>query len=136
MLRAKKGFLLLEVIVSIAIITGGLVFVTRVYSTAKYAIQRSFILFKSALLLESRMFEFEEKGKIESDFKDGGTFKDDKDYSWSMSSAAAPRDELLGQDLNLDIVTLEVTRTKDTKEKKSYITKYFLTTYLNDKKNK
>lgn len=130
----RKAFLLLEVMVSIAIITGGLVFVTRVYSTAKYAIQRSFVMFRSGLLLESEMFEFEEKGKIESDFKDGKEFKEDKDYSWTISTTPLPRDPVLIQKLDLNLVTLEVSRDKDRSEGKSYITKYFLTTYLNDKK--
>lgn len=130
----KRGFLLLEVVVSIAIITGGLVFVTRVYSTAKYAIQRSFVLFRSSLLLESKMFEFEEKGAIESDFKDGKVFSDDKDYSWSVSSTAVPKDPVLAQPLELNLVKLEVSRDKDRDERKSYITKYSSTTYLGNKK--
>ena len=134
-MNKKKGFLLLEVIVSIAIITSGLVFVTRVYSTAKYAIQRSFVLFKSSLLLESKMFEFEEKGKIESDFTDGKTFSDDRDYSWSIRTVPAPEDPILKQKLGLNIITLEVSRLKDIAERKSYVTKYFLTTYLDDKKS-
>lgn len=131
----KKGFLLLEVIVSIVVITTGLVFVTRVYSTAKYAIQRSSALFESSLLLESKMFEFEEKGKIERDFKEGKQFDEDRGYSWLISTEEVPRDPLLGQKLNLNIVTLEVSRQKDREEKKSYISKYSLTTYLNNKKN-
>lgn len=130
----KKGFLLLEVIVSIAVITGGLIFVTRVYSTAKYAIQRSFVLFRSSLLLESKMFEFEDKGMIESDFKDGKAFSDDRDYSWSISTAEVPKDPVLAQPLGLNLVTLEVSRDKDREEKRSYITKYFIATYLNIKK--
>ena len=133
-MKSKKGFLLLEVIVSIAIITGGLVFVTRVYSTAKYALQRSFVMFKTSLLLESRMFEFEEKGKVEADFKDKREFSDDRDYSWSISASAVPKDPELNQKLDLCSVTLEVSRMKDREEKRSYITAYSITTYLNEKK--
>ena len=132
----KKGFLLLEVIVSIVIITSGLLFVMRVYSTARYAIQRSLILFESGLLLESGMFEFEEKGKIESDLKDGKQFPQESPYSWSVKTEEAPKDPALGQKLDLDIVTFEVSRHKDRQERKSYVSKYFLTTYLNDKKNR
>jgi len=135
-LSDKKGFLLLEVIVSIVIITSGLLFVMRVYSTARYAIQRSLILFESGLLLESGMFEFEEKGKIESDLKDGKQFPQESPYSWSVKTEEAPKDPALGQKLDLDIVTFEVSRHKDRQERKSYVSKYFLTTYLNDKKNR
>lgn len=130
----KRGFLLLEVIVSIAIITGGLVFVSRVYSTAKHAIQRSFVLFGSSLLLESKMFEFEERQNIKSDFKDRKKFSDDRDYLWAISTVPVPADETLRQALDLNIVTLEVSRMKDRDEKKSYITRYYLTTYLNNKR--
>lgn len=133
-MRDKRGFLLLEVIVSIVIITSGLLFVMRVYSTARYAIQRSSVLFESGLLLESKMFEFEEKGKIEKDFKDGKQFSRESGYSWLIKTEEAPKDPVLGQKLDLNIVTLEVSRHRDREEKKSYISKYFLTTYLNDKK--
>ncbi|MCX5667985.1 MAG: prepilin-type N-terminal cleavage/methylation domain-containing protein [Candidatus Omnitrophica bacterium] len=132
----KKGFLLLEVIVSIVIITSGLLFVMRVYSTARYAIQRSSVLFESGLLLESKMFEFEEKGEIEKDLKDGKQFSRESGYSWSIKTEEAPKDPVLEQKLDLDIVTLEVSRHRDKEERKSYLSKYFLTTYLNDKKNR
>ena len=81
------------------------------------------------------MFEFEEKGKIESDFTDGKTFSDDRDYSWSIRTVPAPEDPILKQKLGLNIITLEVSRLKDIAERKSYVTKYFLTTYLDDKKS-
>ena len=131
----KKGFLLLEVIVSIVIITSGLLFVMRVYSTARYAIQRSSVLSESGLLLESKMFEFEEKGEIEKDRKDGKQFSRESGYSWLIKTEEAPQDPVLGQKLDIDIVTLEVSRHRDREEMKSYVSKYFLTTYLNDKKN-
>ena len=126
----KRGFLLLEVIVAIAILTGGLVFVTRVYSTAKYAIQRSFVIFRSGLLLESRMFEFEEKGKIRDYLKEGKVFSDDRDYSWRLSAAPVARDPVLQESLGLDSVILEVSRNRDKEEKRSYITMYSIATYL------
>ena len=134
-MSGKKGFLLLEVIVSIVIITSGLLFVMRVYSTARYAIQRSSALFESGLLLESKMFEFEEKGKIESDIKEGKQFSRESGYSWLIKTEEAPKDPVLEQKLDLNIVTLEVSRHRDKEERKSYVSKYFLTTYLNDKKN-
>ncbi|MFA5500040.1 MAG: type II secretion system protein [Candidatus Omnitrophota bacterium] len=125
-----KGFLLLEVVVSIAIITGALVFVVRAYTTAKYALQRSSVMFTSSLLLENQMFEFEEKGSIESDYKDGRDFPDDKDYSWSVSAVKTDTDPVLNQKLGLNLVTLEVSRNRDRKEARSYITKYGIATYL------
>jgi type II secretory pathway component PulJ len=134
MLSDKKGFLLLEVIVSIVLITSGLLFVIRVYSTARYAIQRSSVLFESTLLLESGMFEFEEKGEIERGLKDGKQFSRESQYSWLIKTEEAPEDPVLERKLDLNIVTFEVSRHRDREEKKPYISKYFLTTYLNDKK--
>lgn len=117
-------------VVSIAIITGALVFVVRAYTTAKYALQRSSVMFTSSLLLENQMFEFEEKGSIESDYKDGRDFPDDKDYSWSVSAVKTDTDPVLNQKLGLNLVTLEVSRNRDRKEARSYITKYGIATYL------
>ena len=130
-MNSRKGFLLLEVMVAIAILTGGLVVVTRVYNTAKHAIQRSFVMFRAGLLLESKMYEFEEKGMIKEDFKDGKDFTDEKDYSWLISSAPVLKDPVLAQKLNINSVKMEVARHKDKEDKRSYITKYYLTTYLN-----
>lgn len=130
----KRGFLLLEVIVSIAIIAGALVFVTRVYATAKYALQRSSVMLVSSLLLESSMFEYEEKREIGSDFKDSKEFAGDKGYSWAINSVGTGRDPVLNQKLDLNIVTMEVLRNKDRDERKSYITKYYITTYLFNKR--
>lgn len=121
-------------IVSIVIITSGLLSVMRVYSTTRYAIQRSLVLFESSLLLESKMFEFEEKGKIERDLKDGKQFSRESGYSWLINTEEPPKDPVLGQKLDLNIVTLEVSRHRDREEKKSYVSKYLLTTYLDDKR--
>lgn len=129
-MNKNKGFLLLEVVVSIAIITSALVFVVRAYTTAKYALQRSSVMFISSLLMENEMFEFEEKSSIETDYKDGKDFPDNKDYSWSISAVSTDLDPVLNQKLGLNIVTLEVSRNKDKEERRSYITKYSLTTYL------
>lgn len=134
-MKSSKGFLLLEVIVSIVIITSGLLFVIRVYSTARYAIQRSRVLFESGLLMESQMFEFEEKGRIESDFKYGKQFANDSPYSWAIKTQELPMDQVLKSKLNLNIVTLEISRHRDREENRSYVSKYFLTTYLNNMKN-
>jgi len=130
-LNNEKGFLLLEVMVSIAVLAGGLVFITRAYSTAKNVVQRSSVMFNSCLLMESRIFEFEEKQRIKEDFKGGNDFSENRDYSWLIDSTPVPRDPAFGQKLNINLVTLEVSRNKDIREKRSYITRYSLITYLN-----
>ena len=127
--------MLLEIMVSIIIITTGLVYVMRVYSTSNYAINRSLVLFESSLLLESKMFEFEEKSGIESNFKKAEEFSDNEGYSWSINTEPLAVDPVIGQKLDLNTATLEISRLKDIKERRAYLTKYSLTTYLNNKSN-
>ena len=63
-MKGNRGFLLLEVIVTIAIITCGLIFVMKTYTISSQVIKNSKDLFKFSLLLEEQMFGFEEKGVI------------------------------------------------------------------------
>ena len=118
-MKDNKGFLLLEVIVSIVIITSALLFVTRSYSVSKQAIERSRDLFKSGLLLEEEMFAFEEKGEIGEGSKEG-EFSNNKDYFWKINAAPTA---------NLNTVTLSVFRRNNPQEV------YSLYTYLNKPKS-
>jgi len=125
----RKGFLLLEVMISIIVITGGLLFVMRVYSTAKEALGRSRTLFKHSLLLEEKIFDFEEKGMIEED-TDRGHFPDLKDYFWEVNAASlAPQGQELG---DLCSVKLGVYYGNSSSEAGPPY-KYYLFTYLNKK---
>ena len=125
-MRSRRGFLLLEVMVSIIVITGGLLFVMRVYSTAKEALDRSRALFKNSLLLEEKIFDFEEKGVIEEGTQ-SGRFTDAKDYSWQAGATPLSLDDIDLNDLN--VVSLGVFNNKA-----SPPDKYFLFTYLYKKK--
>ncbi len=118
-MKNNEGFLLLEVIVSIVVITSALLFVTRSYSVSKQAIERSRDLFKSGLLLEEEMFAFEEKGEIGEGSKEG-EFSDNKDYLWKINAVPAA---------NLNTVALSVYRRNNPQEV------YSLYTYLNKPKN-
>jgi len=115
----NRGFLLLEVIISIVIITSALLFVTRSYSVSKQAIERSRALVKSSLLLEEEIFAFEETGEI-GEGSGEGEFNDSKDYLWKISAAPAA---------NLNTVTLSIFRRNNPQEI------YSLYTYLNKPKS-
>src|SRR3989338_8470736 len=95
----NKGFLLLEVMVSIVIVAAGLLYVTRVYSTANEIVKRSQALFEYGLLMEDRMFEYEEKGGIKEETIQGNfsELKDRKDIFWKIT----PKN--LSQELDVDI---------------------------------
>ncbi len=121
----RRGFLLLEVMASIVVITGGLLFVMRVYSTAKQALDRSRALFKYSLLLEEKIYDFEERGAV-AEGRDQGRFPALKDYSWEVTAdPLAPQGQYLG---DLCGVRLNVFYSKS-----SPPDKYTLFTYLNKK---
>lgn len=122
-MNPKKGFLLLEVIISIVIITAGILFIVRSYSSSKNAIEKSRELFEASLLLEKKMWEFEEKGEIEEGEKTGD-FEDEEGYSWNMK-ASRPENS----DLNLAV--LSVFQTENPLD-----TSYSVSTYLRNKTEK
>ena len=116
--------------VAIVVITSGLLFVMRVYSTAKEALNRSRTFFKYSLLLEEKIFDFEERGLIEEG-KDQDHFPGANDYFWE---AKADTLAMQGQELgDLCAVKLDVFRRKDSSQS-GPAEKYSLFTYLNKKK--
>jgi hypothetical protein len=113
----------MEVMVSIVVITGGILFVMRVYSTAREAINRSGILFENSLLLEDKMYEYEERGVIEED-TDSGHFAGQDNSLWEIEATS-----LEGEDSNLkDICKVRLSTFKAKGQK------YPLFTYLEKKK--
>ena len=126
-MRTKRGFLLLEVMASIVIITGGLLFVMRVYSVARMALERSHSLLKNSLLLEEKAFDLEEKGILEEGM-DTGHFSGSNDYSWQVNAYPLSEDNPSLSDLN--VLELGVLNNKT-----SQPYKYFIFTYLNKKRS-
>ncbi|MDD5135754.1 MAG: hypothetical protein PHX20_01680 [Candidatus Omnitrophica bacterium] len=130
MRRCKKGILLLEVMVAIVVITGGLLFVMRVYSTAKEALYRSRDLFKYSLLLEEKMYDFEERCKIE-DGREHDHFPDLREYQWeTVAEPLAPEGQVLCDlcSLKLDVFY------KSGSSSAGQSDKYYLFTYIPRKK--
>lgn len=116
----KKGFLLLEVIMSLVIVTAGLLYVGRVYSTVSDVIGRSRTLFISALLLEEKLFDFQVKGKAEPGTADG-EFDGHKGYRWHSAAGPASR-----ENPDLFRITIDVSDDKSIGESD----KYNLETYI------
>ena len=125
-MRTKRGFLLLEVMASIVIITGGLLFVMRVYSVARMALERSHSLLKNSLLLEEKAFDLEEKGIVEEG-TDTGHFSGSNDYSWQVNAYPLSADDPDLSDLN--VLSLGVFNNKA-----SSSDKYYIFTYLDKKR--
>ena len=83
----KKGFLLLEVLVSVVAITVGLVYVIRSFSISTRAIATSRDYTKAVSLMEDKLWEIEQKGMIETG-EDEGYFGNDRKFSWKLSAEA------------------------------------------------
>jgi len=64
--KKNKGFMLLEVIMSVLIIASGIVFVVRAYSTSLRASETARVLTKACFLLEEKLLELDIVG-----FKEG-----------------------------------------------------------------
>ena len=125
-MRTKRGFLLLEVMASIIIITGGLLFVIRVYSTARMALERAHALFKNSLLLEEKAFDLEEKGVVEEG-TDTGHLESSGDYSWHVNAYPLSADDPSLSDINV----LELSVFNNTASSPD---KYYIFTYLDKKR--
>ena len=89
----EKGFLLLEVIVSVVVIASGLLFVARSYGTSRKTIEASSEVLTESLLLQKKMFECEVAGRIDEGEK-GGVFDDNGRFSWNIKAKAIPGSEV------------------------------------------
>ncbi|MFH1380574.1 MAG: hypothetical protein ABIH57_00180 [Candidatus Omnitrophota bacterium] len=123
----KKGFLLFEVMISIVIVAAGLLFIMHSFSSAKNSIRRSGDIFKTALLLEDKFWQFEESGEIQEGVYEGD-FTGDEDYSWKIDARALDESEQNVSYAGLELVTLEVFQKKSPDK-----TKYLIETYLKSK---
>jgi len=82
-----RGFILLEVMLSVLIIASGVLLVLRSYSTSLKVSQVARGLSRSCFFLEDKLFDADVKGFTEG-FKEedaGGVFDEDSSYSWRLS---------------------------------------------------
>ncbi len=84
-LNNRRGFLLLEVLVSITIIAVGLVYVIRSFSSSTRAIETAAHFLKSVSLIEEKLWEIEAEGSIEEG-RDEGRFEEDEEYGWVLEA--------------------------------------------------
>ena len=96
----RKGFLLLEVLISVTVITVGLVYVVRSFSSSSRAIDTATHFLKSLSLVEEKLWDLEAEGMVEKGRYDG-SFEDDQEYSWRL--------EIEGEkEIPINIVNLKV----------------------------
>lgn len=119
MTHNNKGFLLLEVMLSVLLVAGGLLAVTQSFSVSKKILFQSRELFRSALLLREKIFEFEHKSEIAEMTRNGSWPEEARD--WSLRVTPLP-------DTELERVELEVFKSRKPGSG------YSLETYLKKKK--
>ena len=125
----RRGFLLLEVMVAVVIVAGALIYVTRVYSTANQIVKRSRTMFEYGLLLEGKIFEFEESGVIkpmkDAGKEESGAVEGHEGCFWRMSAVKLKTEN---PDTTLDInrTTLDIYQQKKAQQKEQHS----LVTYL------
>ena len=114
--KKNKGFLLLEVILSILVIAFGVVFVIRAYTTSLRGAEITKALTRACFLLEDKLFEVDIKG-----FGDGiiegesnGVIEEDEDYNWDL--AVRPLDDK--EQLKINAVDLNMVYIKGRYNKK------------------
>ena len=117
-LPSREGFLLLEVMISIVIITTGILFIARSYASSKNALYRSTEIIKLSTLIGNKMFEYEVSGEI-PEGEISGDFTNDENYSWHISAIDTQEESDLNQ------VTLEVLRKQNPKKAACSVTTYF-----------
>ena len=117
---SSGGFLLLEVVMSVLIVTIGVVFVIGSFVTSIKTYKVSKVYSELQYLAEEKMWEYEEKGEIE-DGSDSGDFDRLKGATWDIEA-----EEL--EDFPLNETTLEIVIKDDFTERT-----YKLATYLRKK---
>ena len=88
----RKGFLLLEAMLSILLISVGLVAVSMSFSVSKKILLRSREFFRSSLFLREKMFEIGQAGKIGVSLQ-SGSWKDES-MAWSLRVEPLPETDL------------------------------------------
>lgn len=114
--------------VAVVIVAGALIYMTRVYSTANNIVKRSRAMFEYGLLLEGKMFEFEESGIIKGikDSKEAsGSLEGHEGCFWRMLAIKLSTEN---PEIRLDInrTTLDVYRQKKAQQPEQHS----LVTYL------
>ncbi len=108
--------MLLEVILSVFIVTVGVVFVIGSFITCVKGFRASRSYLEALYLLEERMWEYEESGVIEEG-KDSGTFEGHKNAEWELEAEGM-------EDSTLNEVTLEVILKDNDKERAFKVSTY------------
>lgn len=113
----RSGFMLLEVVLSVFIVTVGVVFVIGSFITSIKAFRVSKSYLDVLNLMEEKMWEYAESGEIEEG-SDSGKFEDYEGAEWNVEAKE------LEDDSPLNEVTLEVALKEGERERSIEISTY------------
>ncbi len=85
LINNTKGFLLIEAITSVLVISVSLVFIIRSFSSSLKVVNASKGYFEASLLLEEVMWPFNEAGISEGE--SNGEFVDNENFNWTAKSS-------------------------------------------------
>ena len=115
----KGGFMLLEVILSVIIISSAALFIIRSYSTSLRAADLAHRLTKACLLLDEKLATVDMQGSIEEG-ESLGSFEGEEYYDWSISSSPLDATETP----KINAVYAEVTYQKGTQKRSVDVATY------------
>lgn len=98
--KRRSGFLLLEVLVSITVISVGLVYIVRSFSSSSRAIETAAHFLKAVSLIEERLWDLEAQSGVERG-SDSGRFESDDLFSWKTEIEEA-------KDIPVNTVNIEI----------------------------
>lgn len=84
-LKKNSGFLLIEVLVSVVVITVGLIYIVHSFSVSTRAIGTSRDYIKALTLLEEKLWELEAAGEVEEG-EDEDYFGDERVFAWELEA--------------------------------------------------
>jgi len=100
--KNKRGFLLYDVLLALAILSIGLVTVLRSFSTSLQAVRTSRDYFKATLLLEDKLWEMERENSLPPGIS-RSSFPSSK-FSWKVETSAIEEEE----DMSLSAVKVTI----------------------------
>ena len=115
--KNNAAFMLLEVILSVLIVTVGIVFVIGSFITSIKTFKISKTYLDALYLMEEKMWEYEAFGQIEEG-ADSGTFESRKGAEWEVEAEKM-------QDLPLNETNIEVSVKEGERSRKYRVAAYF-----------
>ncbi|NOX97529.1 MAG: hypothetical protein GXO98_05650 [Nitrospirae bacterium] len=126
--KNRDGFLLFEAILSVAILSFGLVLVLHSFTGSLKAARISQNYMRAVLLLEAKMTELEWKGSLDSGISEGKFSQKNERFAWKIE--ATPVEEISGEDEEKKRVELNKVHLTVSWSEGKKVERIELTTYL------